>query len=867
MDYHPGAAAEQRKADQAGETAPEPVKPASLAGLINAFPWQNTPLGPAATWPAHLKSTVALLIQSGLPIVTLWGEEGVLIYNDAYAQFAGARHPALLGAKVLEGWPEVADLNARVLAAGFAGKTLSFRDEQIVLLRHGFPETIFVDLDYSPIPAADGGIAGIFCVVRETTERVRLERQRAADLALLNAAENRQRCLVELSDRLRQAETESDIALTVAGVIGRSLNCTRAGYAVIRDRCAIVERDWTDGSLPELTGIYDFDALGEAYVAPLRRGEMLVVPNIRHHPATAERAAAWAGIDAAAVLNIALLHNDNVVALLYAHQDVPRDWTAEETALLRDIASRTWEALGRTRAAQKLREMNETLEEQVRERTAQRDRLWTLTTDLMMVSNAKAQILAVNPAWTQLLGWREDQLVGSTFYDFLHPDDREKTRAERKKLEAGRVIHNFENRYLTRDGAETWISWKAMPDGDTIYSVGRDVTAEREQAGALQAAEEALRHAQKMEAVGQLTGGLAHDFNNLLQGIVGSLDLVQKRIEQGRFDNLADYAGQARASADRAGALTHRLLAFSRRQPLDPRPIIANPLILAMEPLLRRTIGELFILKFDLAPDLWPTHCDPHQLDSAILNLVINARDAMPGGGILTISTRNLPDAETPRICISVTDTGTGMPADVIERAFDPFYTTKPIGQGTGLGLSMVYGFMRQSGGQAKIISAVGQGTTVQLFLPRYAGELCPAQPGAPAAAPAPEPAGGGAVLVLEDEPIVRAIVVEVLEELGYTAIEAADGPAGLEILNSSRRIDLLITDIGLPGLNGRQVAEAARQTRTNLKILFMTGYAETAAMADGFLQPGMQMITKPFAIDNLASRITAIIESTPEPS
>jgi PAS domain S-box-containing protein len=557
-----------------------------------------------------------------------------------------------------------------------------------------------------------------------------------------------------------------------------------------------------------------------------------------------------------------LLENDAIVALLYAHQTTPRDWSAEDIALLTDIASRTWEALGRTRATETLRDMNETLEAQIRERTAQRDRMWTLTTDLMMVSNRDGMILSVNPAWTHLLGWREEELIGRSFYEFMHPDDRARTRAERKILEAGLTLHKFENRYLTRDGAEIWLSWKAMPDGGIIHSVARDITAEREQAGALQAAEEALRHAQKMEAVGQLTGGLAHDFNNLLQGIVGSLELVQKRIEQGRFENLADYAAQARASADRASALTHRLLAFSRRQPLDPKPIAANPLILAMEPLLRRSLGEIFVLEFDLSPTLWPTLCDPHQLDSAILNLAINARDAMPGGGTLTIASRNVDDPDNPCICIAVTDTGTGMTADVIERAFDPFYTTKPIGQGTGLGLSMVYGFMRQSGGHAKIFSTVGQGTTVKLFLPRYAGALSPEDAGAESAPPAPDLCGGGAVLVLEDEPIVRAIVVEVLEDLGLTVIEAADGPAGLEILLSPRRIDLLITDIGLPGLNGRQVAEAARQKRPALKILFMTGYAETAAMADGFLQPGMSMLTKPFAIDSLAARITAIIES-----
>jgi PAS domain S-box-containing protein len=852
MDIILEAAAQRRAAES----------PASLAALIAAFAWETTPLGPAAAWPPYLTSTVALLIESALPIVTLWGPDGVLIYNDAYAQFAGARHPALLGTKVLEGWPEVAELNARVLAAGFARKTLSFRDEQLTLLRHGFPETIFLDLDYSPIPADDGAIAGVFCVVRETTERVKLERQRAADIGLRNAAETRSRCLIELGDNLRRSETAAEISGAVADMLGRALACVRAGYAAIDGESALIENDWTDGTVPSLTGRHAFIALGPAYTTPISRGEMLVVSDIATHQATAPTADNWRRIDVAAVLNVPLMENGRIVGLIYVHDSRPRAWTSEEIALVKDVADRTWEAIGRARAVEKLRAMNETLEAQIRERTAQRDRMWTLTTDLMMVTSKSGHILSVNPAWTQLLGWREDELIGRPFFDFMHPDDHERTRSERKKLEAGLILHKFENRYLTRDGAEIWLSWKAVPDGEFIHSAGRDITAEREQAGALQAAEEALRHAQKMEAVGQLTGGLAHDFNNLLQGIVGSLDLVQKRIEQGRFENLAEYAAQARASADRAGALTHRLLAFSRRSPIDPRPIAANPLILAMEPLLRRSLGELYLLKFDLAADLWPTRCDPHQLDSAILNLAINARDAMPDGGILTISSRNIPDPADPCICISVTDTGTGMTPDVIARAFDPFYTTKPIGQGTGLGLSMVYGFMRQSGGQAKIFSTVGQGTTVKLLLPRTAEAIPPADAAAEPPAPPPETAAGGAVLVLEDEPIVRAIVVEVLEELGYATIEAADGPSGLAILESPRRIDLLITDIGLPGLNGRQVAEAARQTRPHLKILFMTGYAETAAMADGFLQPGMSMITKPFAIDSLAARITAIIES-----
>lgn len=379
---------------------------------------------------------------------------------------------------------------------------------------------------------------------------------------------------------------------------------------------------------------------------------------------------------------------------------------------------------------------------------------------------------------------------------------------------------------------------------------------------------EDLRQSQKMEAVGQLTGGIAHDFNNLLTGIVGSLDLMQTRIAQGRTENLQRYIETAMGSAHRASALTHRLLAFARRQPLDPKSTDVNALIAGMSNLLRRTTSEAIELRIEPMPHLWPTLCDPHQLENAILNLVINARDAMPDGGVLTITTENgrrdLVEVDPRRrllpfeyICISVTDTGTGMPPDVLTRAFDPFFTTKPLGQGTGLGLSMIYGFARQSQGQAHIESEVGRGTTVSICLPRHAA--------APIAAAVtnedPElPRGSGeTVLVVEDEQVVRDLIVEVLHELGYATVEAADGPSGLRVLQSEARVDLLVSDVGLPGLNGRQMADQARQTRPDLKVLFMTGYAEGAAIPSGFLDPGMAMITKPFAMDVLMARIKAM--------
>lgn len=391
-----------------------------------------------------------------------------------------------------------------------------------------------------------------------------------------------------------------------------------------------------------------------------------------------------------------------------------------------------------------------------------------------------------------------------------------------------------------------------------------------ERTAELQQAEAALRQSQKMEAVGQLTGGLAHDFNNLLTGVMGSLELLSTRVVQGRFQDLGRYVETAQGAAKRAAALTHRLLAFSRRQTLDPKATQVDRLVEGMEELVRRTVGPAIEVETRATGGLWTTLVDPSQLENALLNLCINARDAMPEGGKLSVETsnRSLNEREARErdlsagsyIQLSVSDTGTGMPPEVIVRAFDPFFTTKPIGQGTGLGLSMIYGFARQSGGQVRIRSEVGQGTTVSIYLPRHMGDN-EATPPSDEPAAACRTSGGETVLVLDDEPMVRMLVTEVLEELGYHAIEAGDGSEGLKALRSEARIDLLVTDVGLPGgMNGRQVADAARALRPGLKVLFITGYAENAVLSRGHLEPGMHVLTKPFALDVLAQRIKALI-------
>jgi signal transduction histidine kinase len=394
-----------------------------------------------------------------------------------------------------------------------------------------------------------------------------------------------------------------------------------------------------------------------------------------------------------------------------------------------------------------------------------------------------------------------------------------------------------------------------------------------ERAAELEAAREQLRQSQKLEAVGQLTGGLAHDFNNLLAAISGSLELMRRRGLDGKPAEMERYIGVAQGAVKRAAALTHRLLAFSRRQTLEPKPLNANRLVSDMEELLRRTLGPQISLEVVAAVGLWNVHADPSQLENALLNLCINARDAMPEGGKLVIETANRwVDVRTAQerdmptgqyVSLTVSDNGVGMTPEVVARAFDPFFTTKPIGMGTGLGLSMIYGFAKQSGGQVRIYSELGKGTSVSLYLPRHdEQEEAASEP--VEATLAPRADQGDTVLVVDDEPALRMIIVEVMRGLGYATLEAADGAGALRILQSPRqRIDLLVSDVGLPGgMNGRQVADAARTARPGLKVLFITGYAENAVLSHGHLDPGMHVMTKPFEMDVLARRVKQLIES-----
>jgi len=452
----------------------------------------------------------------------------------------------------------------------------------------------------------------------------------------------------------------------------------------------------------------------------------------------------------------------------------------------------------------------------------------------------------------------------------VHPDDREDVRERLRQLARGTPLVGYEMRMLHKDGHHRWVAWTISPEGELLYGVARDITFDKQQADALRQAEEALRQSQKMEAVGQLTGGLAHDFNNMLAGVAGHLELMKLRLRIGQAGDLGARIDAALGVTQRAAALTHRLLAFSRRQALDPKPTNVNALVLSMTDLVKRTAGPMITVRTRLQAALWTTLCDPNQLESALLNLANNARDAMPEGGALSIETENatvcagqagrygdLPPGDY--VLVSVRDTGSGMAPDVVARAFDPFFTTKPMGQGTGLGLSMVYGFARQSGGSVRIESSPGQGSELRLVLPRHVQDVVAFEAG-DAEAPLAPASRKGLVLVVDDEADIRGVMAEVLALQGYTVLQAADAPQALRLMRDARP-DLLVTDVGLPnGMNGRQLADQVRIQWPQLPVLMVTGYAESTVMKNETLPAQMELLTKPFAMHALVGKVQAML-------
>ena len=903
------------------------------AALIAQRDWSQTPLGAIGAWPVSLKSAVGLVVRSPTASVLLLGTDGVLLYNDAYAVIAGDSHPQALGCKLGDVWPEHAAFNQHVMATVWAGKTLAYDGRPFTIQRNGLPKTVLLTLHYSAVIDDDARTMGVLAQVLETTSKVYEENWLTYEREHLRRAFEQSPSFMAIlrgPDHIFELVNVAYMQLVghqdVLGLAARDAfgDTKKAGYFAMLDQVFNTGQAHSEMGVPvtlQLSAGADLQQhFVDLFYQPVRDPSGAVIGIFVRGTDVTERQLAVNAVEA----NAAQFRT-------FAQAQPNQVWTSPANGLLDWFNDRVYEYSGaapgalngldwaqivhpddiEAAAAQwmqclqhgsnydtefrirrhdgayrwhlaralPLREADGTISRWIGTNTdihahklhaAERDRdlsrIWTLSRELMLICDTQGTIAAVNPASVEMLGWTEEDMVGRQVDHFLHAEDIQRTRAEREKVTGGTATHSFENRYRTKSGDYKVLNWTAVPDGERVHAIARDVTRER-------IAEDSLRQFHKMEALGQLTGGIAHDFNNLLQGIMGNVGVVKRLVTTNRAAETEKYLERTSEAIRRAAALTHRLLAYARRQPLEPRAVQVNPLIESMEDLFHRTLGESIQVHLALDSHVWPTQCDPNQLENALLNLVINSRDAMPGGGKLTIETRNaaleglLPldkDGIQPGryVCIAVSDTGSGMSLDTQSKAFEPFFTTKPTGQGTGLGLSMIYGFARQSDGYAKIYSELGIGTTVKLYLPQFVADGTAVEEPAPESAPVAKVRSVGVIAVVEDDPDVRDLIVESLQDAGFVVLHANDGTSGLRLLQSPVHIDMLLTDVGLPGLNGRQLADACRAQRPDMKILFMTGYAENAMFTAGYLDSGMAMITKPFALDVLVAKVQLAFEN-----
>jgi PAS domain S-box-containing protein len=918
-----------------------------MTGLVRDFDWSGTALGPIDAWPASQRALVTFLLHAPIAMASMWGPDGVMIYNDAYAAIAGDKHPHTLGMKVAEAWPEVAEFNTAILARVLAGETVSYFDQELVLQRDGVAQTTWFNLDYSPAYGDDGRPIGEIAVVVETTARVRAERYQQGEMARLKAMFAQApgfMCMLSGPEHVITLANEAFHSLADhREIIGKSVaaalpEAAEQGFVALLDGLyasgepffgnAVAFRSPATALAParerfldfiyqpmrnddgQVFGIFvqgsDVTARVQAENAARENSHIFsalaqALPNqVWAAPADGvlnwfnDMVYAYAGV-APGALNggnwAAMVHPDDLADTASAWQaacasgvgyerefrlrraDGAYRWHIARAQPVRNAAGvvQRWVGTNTDIEDQKLASlllanMNDMLSAEIRKRTAERDGMWVLSTDLMLVADFQSTIEAVNPAFTALLGWREAEVAGSSFLQLVHPDDIAATLDEVSGLASGKTTFKFENRYRHHDGSYRIISWAASPDQEHIHAVGRDVTAEREAQAAMRRTEQALQQSQKMETIGKLTGGVAHDFNNLLQVISGNLQLL-----------LSDVASNPRAlkrvenaigGVTRGARLASQLLAFGRRQALEPRVVKISRYVAGMDDMLHRTIGEEIELQTVIAAGLWNVLVDTAQVENAILNLCINARDAMDGRGKLTIEVSNatLDDAYARAhddvgpgqyVMIAVSDTGAGMAPAVLQQAFEPFFSTKPEGKGTGLGLSMVYGFVKQSGGHIKIYSEVGNGTSVKIYLPR-------SNEAEQAAVPAPvQPITGGSetILVAEDDEDVRNTVVELLGELGYRVLKAGDATSALAIVASGMPIDLLFTDVVMPGpLRSPELARKARELLPQLAVLFTSGYTENAIVHGGRLDAGVDLLGKPYTRAALAQKIRQVL-------
>ncbi len=798
-----------------------PAGDSEAGRVIKEIDWRTTSLGALEQWPAALKIHLNLILNSPESMYLLWGPDLLFFHNDAYAPILGPRLAYAMGMRMEELWSDVWDQVLPFAENAMRGIPYECENLPLTMARYGEIEQTWWSFSFSPLIDENNAVVGMFCVTNETTRQVLDQRALAiSEQRRMELFSDLERQVIEQSQARGLTWQFTPDMLTVMAEDFRFETSNPAWRVVL---------GW---SAEELTSMTFFDLL---------------------HTEDAQRSREALGT---------LAHNNPVLNLENRYRC--KDGTYRWLSWVAVLVGRKSYCRARDITVEKLQA------DELAARTAELDCLWDISPDLLAMVGHDGTFVRVNPAWYTVLGRDPVEMIGTHVLDLVHPDDLQATKKALIHI-SGDVLPLFENRYRHNDGSYRWIGWTGAPDHGVVFAIGKHLTAEKQRSEALRNTEEALRQAQKMEAVGQLTGGLAHDFNNLLMGVSGNIELLRSRVAKGRTDDLERYLNAALEASQRAAALTHRLLAFSRRQTLAPKPTDVDHLVLGMLELIRRTVGPSISMQVTASDTVWTTLVDPHQLENALLNLCLNARHAMPDGGHLKIETRNtLLDEQAAReldmqpgeyVALHVSDDGSGMSPEVVKRAFDPFFTTKPIGMGTGLGLSMIYGFARQSGGGVKIESTPEVGSDVCIYLPAHT-DITPdnTQPPKPPEAPVLS-AKGETVLVVDDEPSVRALVIEVLIEQGYQVLEAEAGAPALQILQSRQRIDLLISDVGLPGgMNGRQLADAARLLRPSLKVLFVTGYAENAALGDGVLEPGMYVLTKPFPIPTLTGRVKELL-------
>lgn len=840
-----------RDASSRDTETPWPIGGGECGKRIREHDWEKSSLGPVGNWSDALRTTVSNVVNSPVPKVLMWGPDHIMLYNDGYIEIAGKNHPRALGGTVPGIWPEIWDFNRSVLERGMRGEIVSYHDQPMVLMRNGAAEDVVFELFYTPIYEIDGSVGGVLCTVVENTDRVRAEQAAKESARELKLITDTLPMLVGYVDkdhvyRFVNSQYEEVFGQSAGEIIGRHVRDT-IGEAMYARRRPALER--------ALAGeTFTADIVLPAPDGTPRRAEARYVPRVE---------------------------DDGSIPGVYV---VAIDVEERAQRELEVAASN-----GRFRAAM----------------DAVHGVLWT--------NSADGRMLGEQPGWAALTGQTFEEYQGYGWSKAVHPEDSLSSVDAWNAAVAAKSMFIHEHRVRRHDGNWRTFAIRALPifgdDGEISEWVGvhTDITHQRAAEASLRqqaedlaaevksreraelslrelnedlearviaeiaerrAAEVKLAQAQKMETVGKLTGGVAHDFNNLLQVISGNLQLLARDVVGS--ESAERRVSNAMAGVMRGSKLAAQLLAFGRRQALEPKVVNVTRFVRDMDDMLRRAIGEGIEVETVFAGGLWNTFIDPTQIENALLNLAINARDAMNGSGKLTIELSNAHldddyarthEEVTPGqyVMLAVSDTGCGMAPDILDKVFEPFFSTKAEGKGSGLGLSMVYGFVKQSGGHVKIYSEVSHGTTIKLYLPR----AMEAEDVEVLVQTGPIAGGTETVLVVEDDDDVRATVVEMLGDLGYRVLKAIDASSALAVIESGVSIDILFTDVVMPGtLKSPELARKARERLPNVAVLFTSGYTENSIVHGGRLDAGVELLSKPYTREALARKLRHVLSN-----